>query len=156
MAPSSRTCVPWGFGRLRMLQWMWAPDKGVPQSPQLQDVCEWVVGVSVAGFMFVNYCKLLMVSSQGRAGLQASCPKLPKQNYVFSLCPYSNSFMNLDCRRSMEIMDDPILQDMASPLGFLLALRNTLRLKPGGLLFGGVPCNTQFGTYTILVFLFCF
>ena len=83
MAPSSRTCVPWGFGRLRMLQWMWAPDKGVPQSPQLQDVCEWVVGVSVAGFMFVNYCKLLMVSSQGRAGLQASCPKLPKQNYVF-------------------------------------------------------------------------
>ena len=31
--------------------------------------------------------------------------------------------------------------DLASPQGFLYALEQTLRLKPGSLLFGGVPCS---------------
>lgn len=32
--------------------------------------------------------------------------------------------------------------DLLSPGGFLLAIRQTLRLKPGALLWGGVPCSS--------------
>lgn len=45
----------------------------------------------------------------------------------------------------MDVLNDPLLEDLSSPLGFLLALKLTLRLKPGALLFGGVPCSTYFG-----------
>lgn len=40
--------------------------------------------------------------------------------------------------------------DLASPTGFLLALDHTLRLKPGSLLFGGVPCSSPPGFKTML------
>ena len=36
-------------------------------------------------------------------------------------------------------------QDLSTPTGFLLALKQTLRLKPGSLLFGGVPCSSMPG-----------
>ena len=36
----------------------------------------------------------------------------------------------------MDVLNDPLLEDLSSPLGFLLALKLTLRLKPGARLFG--------------------
>ena len=45
----------------------------------------------------------------------------------------------------MDILNDPALEDLSSPMGFLLAVKNTMRLKKGGLLFGGVPCSSLFG-----------
>ena len=43
-------------------------------------------------------------------------------------------------RKSFDIENGPMF-DLASPQGFLYALEQTLRLKPGSLLFGGVPCS---------------
>lgn len=34
---------------------------------------------------------------------------------------------------------------MMSVLGFMVAVRDTMRLKRGGLLFGGVPCSGSLG-----------
>ena len=37
---------------------------------------------------------------------------------------------------------DAVLEDLSNNQGFLRALALVLRLKPGGLLFAGVPCNS--------------
>ena len=47
-------------------------------------------------------------------------------------------------RRKFDITESAT-QDLASDTGFLLALRNTLRLRPGAILWGGVPCSTFLG-----------
>lgn len=47
-------------------------------------------------------------------------------------------------RRKFDITESAT-QDLASDTGFLLALRSTLRLRPGAILWGGVPCSTFLG-----------
>ncbi len=42
----------------------------------------------------------------------------------------------------MDIRDEPELHDLLSVCGFLYGLRMTLRLKAGGLLWGGIPCSS--------------
>lgn len=51
-------------------------------------------------------------------------------------------------RKSFDIVDNALF-DLSTPFGFLLALKQTLRLKPGALLFGGVPCSSLLGVVFI-------
>ena len=44
-------------------------------------------------------------------------------------------------RQNFDIVNG-VMFDLAAPQGFLWALEQTLRLKPGALLFGGVPCSS--------------
>lgn len=54
------------------------------------------------------------------------------------------AFLKHPCflRRTFEINDDP-LQDLSTPTGFALALSYVMRLKEGGLLWGGLPCGSS-------------
>ena len=55
-------------------------------------------------------------------------------------------------RAGMEVRTSDIhkghLHDITSPEGFLLSLKNVLRIRRNGLLWLGVPCNSNLGLST--------
>ena len=57
--------------------------------------------------------------------------------------------MDLECagweshpRQGYDVDKDLVFQDLLRPAGFSRAVRDVLRIKKHGLLFGGVPCNS--------------
>ena len=50
--------------------------------------------------------------------------------------------MSICLRSSFDVCNGPQF-DLGTPLGFIHALTQTLRLAPGSLLWGGVPCSSQ-------------
>lgn len=45
-------------------------------------------------------------------------------------------------RQSYEFTREQVFEDMCSDLGFMKALQLALRIKPFGLMYGGVPCES--------------
>lgn len=88
--------------------------------------------------------------------MNAQCWKYPRLSAVqrhrdglFSSCDVVEiAFMNLLSylymyvvpRQWFDIIGRGQSNDILEPLGFLFALKETMRLTPGALLFGGIPC----------------
>lgn len=45
-------------------------------------------------------------------------------------------------RAAYDINNQPVLNDVLSPTGYTEAIRLVLKIRPGGILFGGVPCSS--------------
>ena len=66
---------------------------------------------------------------------------------MFVLTEYSRFYaMYALPRQTYDMVLRPETNNILTTTGFLAALRDVLRVRAGGLVWAGVPCNTQLGS----------